>query len=211
MESPPKPNLPFSFRALSLVGLLLGAFGAFYSLAAASPLLASRDQFVEAYRETAERELANYPATPPAPVPGSTLRPFSRDELMAIFGKQADLLYSRRGVALPLAAINFILSVLLFTGCVSARRRQIWGLQAWELAALGSLPYLILECGFALVQAHDLAALQGDASAPANLLSQVQVMLGLGKLTLETFYFAACLWLLRRAQVRALFSDAPRS
>jgi hypothetical protein len=188
---------PALFKVLAIFGLILGGFGSLYSFASSMPLLSSRDQYVAIYREAAEKQSAVVPT------------PALRDELVHMYERQADTVYSRRGVQLPLAAMNIILSMLLFAGCTRALRGQGWGLSAWTMAALASIPYTVLDVAFSVVQARDLSAVFRETAGPMGLLSTswltIQTMLTMLKATAELLYFGACLLYLRTAQIRKLF------
>ena len=188
---------PFLY-VLAAFGLMLGGFGTMYSVSSAVPLMSSRDQYVAANIEQAEAQLPLADALKP-----------ERDKAIE---KQADALYARRGVTLPLAGMNLILSFLLFAGCVRALRNQQWGHSAWSLAALVSIPYTLLDCGFEVVQHHDLAAALRSISGPMAAFTDVGLswrhFFTMLKGSLEVAYFVTCVLYLKRAPVRALYDGS---
>jgi len=182
----PAPEKPPLLYILAALALLLGSFGTLFTVSRAVPLLLSRDQFVSEVRHSAERLPLN---------------------VNDVAEKEADVVYSRRGVALPLAAMNLILSVLLFLGAGRAMRGSPWGLSAWHVAATANIPYTILATVFSLVQTRELRAVMPDvaADAVAGVLSTGAIFWG----GLEVLYFAACVLYLRRASIRSLFLRPP--
>jgi len=199
VTAPARPPLLFILAAF---GMILGGFGMLYAMTAGAALLAPRDAYLQAHHEAAEKQLGG--ATPEA-----------REELVRLTEKQADVIWSRRGVALPLAAIDLILSFLMLAGCLRALRGQSWGLSAWLLALKLSIPYVILDSAFSFVRARDMAAIYRDTTGPFGLMAQsmlsLQSLTTLVKSTLELLYCGAAILYLRRPQIRALFRDGGRS
>jgi hypothetical protein len=177
---------PIVFRLLAIVGVLLGSFGSFYTLLQGTALLAEHDQYVRSYREAAERAL------PP-------LAPGTPDDRGALFEKVADARYARRGVALPLAAINVILSLLLLAGCLRALRGQAWGLSAWTVAAAASIPYQVLDAAHSALELRDVAAI---VQAPGDH----SIVFVLGWMCVMILYYGVCVIYLRRPEVKARFT-----
>ncbi|HEY7957353.1 MAG: hypothetical protein ACHQ17_11550 [Polyangia bacterium] len=196
------PKKPRLLVVLGALGLVLGAFGIMFSVAQASSLLVSRDDYVTAIREAAEKQIGNLP-----PKLGT------KDELTQLMEKRADVVYSRRKVALPLAAVNVILSFLLFAGCARALRGQSWGLSAWMLAALASIPYNLIDCALALVQSNDLRVAFHGASGPLGEFARqwvsVESMTAMLKTSVELLYFGICVVYLRRPEIQARFTPPP--
>jgi hypothetical protein len=194
---PPRPPLLY---VLASFGLILGGFGASYSSCQAASLLQTRDQFAAGVREEAERRL---PTAPDQLV--------TKDELMHMIERQAEVIYSRRGVALPLDAMNFILSALLFAGCGRALRGHSWGLSAWSLAAIASVPYTLLDCAFSIIQSRDLQAVYRESGGMFGTLMassvRITILITMIKSALEILYFGVCVVYLRRAVIRKLFTD----
>jgi hypothetical protein len=232
---------PALFSILAFLGLVIGSSGAWVSIERARSLLASRDRFVAAARAAVDRDLpadlARRPslratdggatdggatdvtdggavvaaaAVETSLFPGMVMP--SRDEVLRVVEKQADLVYSRRGVALPMAAMSFILSLLLFAGCARAMRGLAWGASAWSLAAVASLPYQILDAAFAVVQVHDLStALDGMTTGAvmfAGARGSLQILFAVVKGALLAAYFVVCALYLRRPAIRALFTSS---
>lgn len=175
--------------------MVLGGFGAMYSIASAPLLLGTRDNFVRTFREASMRQLPS--VAPPA-------------QLEQMAEREADARYNRRNAQLPLLAIELIVSLLLFAGVTRALRGQRWGVAAWSLAATVAIPYQLLDTALTLVQSRDLEAIFMALPPPLNFLRvaslELQTMLGVIIGGLEIAYFTACLLYLRRPSVRALFS-----
>jgi hypothetical protein len=181
---------------LAVIGILLGATGTLYAVASGLPLLETEDQFLAVFREVVEHQ----------PLPPE----MTREQQAAVAEREAQVVYRRRGLTLPLDVMGALLSGLLFLGCVRARRGDAWGASAWSFAALLSIPYQSLDTVAAMVQAHDLRSILVETgSAPAadalKLETQRNFLL-LVKLALEIAYYAASILVLRRARVRAWFS-----
>jgi hypothetical protein len=85
-----------------------------------------------------------------------------------------------------MAAMDFILSMLLLAGCLRALRGTAWGWSAWKFACLLFLPYQALN----LLHAIKLNELQ-----PAYLAAWGVACL----------YYVISFWYLRRPQIAALF------
>jgi hypothetical protein len=187
VAAPEKPPLLYLLAAF---GLVLGSFGGMFALSKALPLTASRDQYVSAYREWFDK------------LPAAKLENTQLPE------KEADVIYSRRGVALPLAVMNIILSTLLFLGCGRALRGSLWGYSAWKFAALASVPYTVLASAFGLVQAREMGA-----AMPNDVIVEMAMRLSVLKTIildgLAVLYYVACLLYLRRPSIRALFLRPP--
>jgi hypothetical protein len=178
------------FTFLGTCGLLIGLFGILYSLADATSQLASHDDWIAAFH----RPLDSLDETklPPG---------VHKDDLIKVADQQAETLWARRGTALPLAAINLILSLLLFTGCMRALRSDPWGLSAWRMASVVSLPYLALDGLFQIVQAHEVADVLAAAPAaiaptPLEWLAQRRLQT-FGRVGVELLYCVVCLLYLR--------------
>jgi hypothetical protein len=189
---------------LAFIGLVLGCFGCFYAMSDASMLLMPREKLVSAVREYHDKQLGQ-------------AKPEIRELRLRIAEKQADAHWSRRNVALPLAAVELILSVLLFAGCARALRGMAWGHSAWLLAAKITIPYLIVRCAFAFVQARDLAAIYGsdpglgpEATMRLAELSLVTLS-SVFKAGLQLIYCVGSILYLRRPEIAGLFRRASDS
>ncbi len=182
---------------LGAFGLVLGGFGMVYSLNSATSLLEPRDQYVRVIADNAEK--SPIPIAPPA-------------ELRRMGERIAEVRYSRRGVVLPLAGMDFILSTLLLAGCLRAMRGQSWGLSAWSLAALASIPYQLLDGAFAIVQARDLERAFADLTPPISpALGANQAVVSVLFDIVQIFYYGACVIYLRRASLRRRFTSGAGS
>jgi hypothetical protein len=182
--------------------MAVGGFAGLFAVSSAVPLLQSRDQFVAACREQASRLLLVQPQPKPA----------DREAFERLVEREAEVIYARRGAALPLAAMDVILSGLLFFGCARVLRREPWGLAAFELAAAVSIPYQLLDAAFGVVKARDLAQVLTASEAPfTEGLTHEVVPLIVLKSCLAILYFGACTLYVRRPSIRALFpSEAER-
>ena len=188
---------PTFLKVLAGFGLALGCFGAISAISSALLFTHTRDEYVTLLRDSTVKSA-----------------PSATEQQVKLIEQEADALYSRRNVALPLAGMNLILSSLLFFGCGRAARGQLWGLQAWQLAAAASIPYTILACAFALVQMRELRpiidATPGPDGAFALMESAVERMLTVGKTALEVIYFVASWLYLRTPGVRVLYATSDR-
>jgi hypothetical protein len=189
--TPKKPPFLYVLAAFGLVLGTLGGMDGATSVMAYSAL--SRDEYTKVRQQ-------------------ALLGDQSDPALIKLIERHADVEYARRNVAIPLGAMNFILSSLLFLGCGRALRGQAWGLSAWQLAAAASIPYTVLACAFWLVRARELDVVY----QATELREAVSMSIGLSvlrllmffKTALELLYFAASWLYLRRPQVRALFPAA---
>lgn len=183
---------------LAAFGLVLGGFGALSSASGGAALLRSRDHYVDARRKLAEQAAGELPE-----------QLGTREDLVKVVAREADAQHRWRGVALPLAAMNLILSMLLFTGAMRAMRGDPWGWSAWLLAARASIAWVLLDVIFQVVQARDLQATLRETGGPLGMLSvarvSLQKMLVMLKATLELLYLVVCVLYLRRPSVRAYF------
>jgi hypothetical protein len=176
----PSP-LPRQLRILARVGILFGSLSAMYALFNAETYLVDRGKFVSAFRYRDE-------SLRPSPAPNSSERA----------EKVADKFYTRRGVILPLAAVNFILSLLLAAGCLRTLGGSAWGLSAFRLACVGSIPYQVLNGISLVLETRDLAPILGESPRPMLTFVVLWTALWLG-------YYGWCLVYLRRPQISALF------
>ena len=191
------PNKPPMLYVLAGFALVLGTFGTLYATSSAAQYLLSRDQFVQQYREQAEKQLH---------LPGEHA---TREQLLQLCEREADALYARRGLSISLAAMNAILSMLLFAGAARAMRGLKWGLSAWSLAASASIPYTVLALTASIVEARDLLAIYRPLGALGDDLSFARRLLlawSEVKAAVEILYFGACVIYLRRPSLRKLFT-----
>ncbi len=114
-----------------------------HAIATATPLLETRDKFVDAYRAFGETQ-ENLP------------KPLTKEQVVSALGKQADAVYARRGVILPLQVLNLVLSILLFSGAARILRGDPDGNDRLQLAATVSIPYHLLDAVYAWVQDRDI-------------------------------------------------------
>jgi hypothetical protein len=187
----PKPPL---FKLLAGIGILFGSLSAMYATFSARAFLMERGAFVDMYEEAAKTLVAPSPSPSPSPSPNPALA-VAREKLPK---QVAETLYARRGVILPLAGINLILSTLLLFGCLRAWRGTAWGLQAWTLTCVASIPYQVLNAASVALQTRDLAPFFGESMRPNMTLALLWMILCI-------LYYGGCLVYLRRPQIRELF------
>jgi hypothetical protein len=191
------PNKPPLLYVLAAFGLVLGSFGALYAPSSAMAFLGTRDQFVSALRDEAQR----YPLIP--------AEPKARAQFLELAEREAEVLYTRRGVALPLAAMNLIVSLLLLAGAMQAMRGEAWGVSAWSLAAAVNIPYTILSLLFFLVETRELNAVfreAGGAVGESRVLQQhVKALGAMIAATVELVYFCGTWLYLRRPALKKLY------
>jgi hypothetical protein len=180
------PERPPLLYVLAAFGLLIGSFGGLYAASSAATLLRSRDQYIAEAKHRVEH------------LPGDAEK---------IAEKEAEVVYARRGVALPLAAMNVILSVLLFLGCGRAMRGNAWGASAWELAAFANIPYTVLWAAFNLVQAREMKAALPEIGI--ELTSSILGLIVIFWAGMAILYYAVCVIYLRQPNIRRLFSRPP--
>jgi hypothetical protein len=187
---------------IAAFGILLGGYGVLNAIATGTTLLLPRDAYIKAHHDEAEKNLS-----------GAT--PELRDTLVQIAEKQAAAHYGRRGVALPLAAIDLILSFLMMAGCLRALRGLGWGASAWSLAAKLIIPFMILDSAFMIVQTRDLVPILSEAPQPLGGFAQMglslKMMWTFVKSTFVILYCGTCVIYLRRPSIKALFRSDPPS
>jgi hypothetical protein len=190
------PPLPLQLRVLCGIGILFGSLSAMYALLIAQFYLLDHDKFVSVYVQNQDRVASVFAdqATNPSPSPS----PFLAADTGEQTEKVADKRYLRRGIVLPLAAINFILSMLLVAGCLRTLRRSEWGLSAFRLACLGSIPYQVLNGISVLLETREIAPLLGQSPRPIFTVAFLWAALCMS-------YYGWCLAYLRRPQIRSLF------
>jgi hypothetical protein len=177
---------PILFMLLAGIGILLGSISAMYSGSVGAWFLMDHDSFVSTYLEAPGVAELNASPSPgpslsPSPSPTSSLLPNRAPAEQA-----AETLYSQRGVVLPLAAMDVIISLLLLFGCLRALRGDAWGLSAWSIACLVTIPYELLNAVVLMHQSHEL---------PLHLLLAWAI---------NSLYCVTCLLYLRRPSIRAL-------
>jgi hypothetical protein len=189
---------PLILTLFCWIGITIGFGGTILSFFSSLPLLESRDRYVSAFSEDAARIF--HPAASLA----------TSNELRALAEKEADAIYGRRGVALPLNAANFVLSLLLLSGCARTLRGLSSGPEAIRFAAAVSIPLHLLDGTFSFVQTRDFERLPPVAQALQNLV-RTQLLPARNafvwiKMFIAIGYFVAFLLVLRCRNIRALFS-----
>jgi hypothetical protein len=216
--SPPPAAVPVRAAAPALLyvlgafGVVLGGWGSLDSLTIGFSLLTPRDTYVEKYKAARVQPIESLSQQPSL----KSLLPPKAD--VERFGeREAEARLGRRNAALPLALVGVILSCLLFAGCTRTMLGDPWGLGAWSLAALASVPYQVISTVLTLVTVHDTArglAAQGLQTLPPFLALQLTLQQGVSLVWLGVAlsYYGACIVYLRRPTVRARFSaDAGRT
>jgi hypothetical protein len=185
------PSLPALLYVLGAFGVVSGAFGAQSALNTIADLI----QPADVYAEKVARAYDGFKGL----VPAEALERFS--------ARQAQIQYARRNAALPLAAIGLILSFLLLAGSLRAMRGEAWGLSAWILAAMASIPYQLLSAVLAVMTANEMQEAFKLLPAAPGWAYGVQRELSVLFSGLAIGYFATCLVYLRTGGVRSRFSD----
>jgi hypothetical protein len=195
VAAPTLKRLPF-LTVLAWMGLILGSFGSLYGLASAAPFFVSHDAFVAGRRADVEQQLAGKPPTDP-----------ERVRAVETVERAAEALYARRGAIIPLAILNFVLSMMLFVGCGRALRRLPSALSLWVLAAALSVPYTVLDGALGLLQARDLEVVFRDVGDPLGVIGlKMRNLVTLFKAALEVSYFTICVIYLRRPELQRAFA-----
>lgn len=122
---------------LAILCILVGLGSAFVSMTDLSILFIERDRAVEAYRG---RALLFYDRTMlPSPLPVLPRAGVARLALLL-----GDEYFERRGVSIPLAALNLIMCWVLCTGGMGALRRRDFALPMWSWACMANAPLTAL-------------------------------------------------------------------
>lgn len=195
-------KLPRSIYFLALVAMMVGGLGGGRALSEVAGYLGSHDGFVIDKRR--ELEIRSH---------------FSGELPSEVTQKAGDQLgeraWARRGINLPLSLANLVLSTMLFVGAMRALRRSKWGHGAWQFAAAINIPFTLLQTVVLIIEAQDgrdaNAALISamHRTAPVETLAHLQLalerlLLG-GGAALLCAYYLACVVVLRRPRVAALF------
>jgi hypothetical protein len=194
-----RPNAPALLYVLAAFGVVFGGWGSLQSINAGLCLLKPSDAYVEQLKTARAQTVQSFGALASLLPKTAELDRFSEIE--------ANSHYGRRNAALPLALVGVILSCLLFAGCTRTMLGDPWGLGAWSLAALLSVPYQLLSSALALVTARDMARAFGQP-LPPFAESQLQFLEGwtvfIGGLALV--YYGTCVLYLRSRSVVSRFS-----
>ncbi len=171
------------------------------------PYLVSHEEFVIARRHELEQQNA---LAPPSADVAAVQR--AGDAL----GERA---WARRGIHLPLAAANIVLSAVFFLGALRALRRSRWGHGAWTFAARVKVPWVLAATAVAWVEAGDRYAASLVVNGPRSLLTSVPVetlahlevswtraLHCAGAALAIGFYLTCAIWL-ARPKVKSLFSE----
>jgi hypothetical protein len=207
-QPPPHPSVAVRARAgtpallyvLAAFGVVLGGWGSMVSVGTGLGLLQPRDSYVQSVKrariEVYERFGGRFGSLLPA-----------KEDMERYAEREADANYGRRDAALPLAAVGAILSCLLFAGCTRTIMGDPWGLSAWSLAAMVSLPYQLLAATLALVTAHDLAGALPNPSPFVAFELKVENLRTIVVAGLALLYYGACFLYLRTSSVQACFTS----
>ncbi len=197
-------SLPRTVQLLAGIAMVVGGLGGGRALSEVVAYSGDHDDFVVARRRELEVR-SQITGRLPAEV---------LDKVGDQVGERA---WSRRGINLPLAIANLVLSTMLFVGAMRALGRSHWGHGAWQFAAMLSVPYTVLQTVVLIIEAHDgrdanvalIAAMQkhGPVEALATLQTTLErVIVGAGAALLVAYY-AFCAVYLRRPAVTALFVE----
>jgi hypothetical protein len=204
------PRLPLYLRFLAVICLLAGLWGAMTSLAEVNgALFLERNAFVWRVRDRQLVLFDQLQAQAQKQQGSDVLRPFvapflklpraEADRLSLLLG---DVLYDRRGVAVPLAALELILCWLLISGSLAALRQKAWGLSTWSFACWASIFFCLLSMLVTFVHSRMLMDRLGQpvsvALAQATGHSPELELAGLWQLTR--------LYVLMRAALSALWA-----
>ena len=139
------------------------------AVSTASYFLTDRDEFIKQMVQAVERanptnaaapspspqgEVSPSPEASPSPTPAPAVAKADNSA-----EQMAGMLYDKRGVWLPLAAISLILNLLLLLGCLRALRGSAWGASAWSTACSVLLPFQVLRLAVAVLELPQPAVL----------------------------------------------------
>jgi hypothetical protein len=198
---PARAHAPALLYVLAAFGVVFGGWGSIESLNVGLALLTPRDGYVEKVKTARMQTYDSLQALSPTMMP-------SKAEFERFSEREGDARYGRRNAALPLALVGVILSCLLFAGCTRTMLGDPWGLGAWSLAALASIPFQTISTVLALVTSRDLARSLGETSPILSLQLHFQEIGTLIWAGTTLLYYGACVLYLRAASVRARFSGA---
>jgi hypothetical protein len=147
---------------LALVALLYGAIGIVVAWTVIGTVSIDHDQLVSAMRESGASDRA---------IPGFDPKLGTKEEQLQLAQREAEALWSRRGVLIPLSIANLIAATLIVIGAARVLRRgtsRAWGRSAWQLGTMLSLPCVALACIVGVLYTHDLLAAVADLHDPMS-------------------------------------------
>lgn len=171
------PRQPFLLRALAVLSLCLGIWGAMSALTEINrSLLLDRSVYVVRVkdRQLVLFDRAKMQPGAQSPVLRPLIEPFlklPRPEIERLSLLLGDALYDRRGVAVPLGILQLILCWLLLSGSLGSLRRQPSGISTWTWACWANIPFSLLSMLVTFVHSRTLMARLGPTTADA--LAQV--------------------------------------
>jgi hypothetical protein len=191
---------------LGLVGYVYAVIGLIIAWSTVTALGGSQDRFLAAVSQD------------PARVLGVSSDLGTSDDRQRVAMRNAQALWSRRQVLLPMAGVNAIASMLVLLGVARAiprrSRRAGWGRSAWQLGLLIWLPCLVLDSVVASLQTRELLAALADLHDPvAEQVRDTLALRGrfvLAQAALSALYLAGtAAYLSTRAVVEACRDAAP--
>jgi hypothetical protein len=186
--------LPFSLRMMLRVTFVLGGIGTLHAVATGVLFTKSRDGFVSEFMSARAALLAEK----------------SNPEMEKVMEAQAQSLYDRKNVQLPLMGVNFILSLMLVRGAWRAGRRDLDGAQLLSQAAWLSIPYTAVDAIFAWVMSNDISHSFSGSERWQTLiieLSRQNWAITLARDSAEVFFYLLIIGYLGQPAVRALFTE----
>jgi hypothetical protein len=152
------PRRPRLLLPLGLVSYVYAVIGLIIAWSTVTALGGTEDRFQSAV------------AKDPAQVLGIPADLGTSEDRQRVALRNAQTLWSRRQVLLPLAGVNAIASLLVLLGVARAiprrSRRAGWGRSAWQLGLLIWLPCLALDTVVASLQTRELLAALVDLHDP---------------------------------------------
>src|SRR5262249_44247373 len=133
----PRPPV---LTTLAVLAMVLGAGGGLSSVSTVVLLTETRDHYMAKAFPAEQRDSQAFP-----------------DEFLKEAEREAEAYYNRRGVAIPLAGVNFIVSILLFLAAGALLRGRATSIGSFRFAALVNIPYHVLQTVFSLVQIRDIS------------------------------------------------------
>jgi hypothetical protein len=182
-------GLPALLYVLAAIGVVTGSYGALRGVTAAATFVKSHDEYEKLVKLNTE-----------------ALRSLVGPAELEYYGREAEVRWSHRNAALPLAAVGLILSCLVVAGAMRSMRADAWGLSAWRFAAAASIPYQLVSLALELVTAHDLSAAAATLPPMSQLIAGGAWRLTIVLCGVSVLYYGACVIYLRTPLVQQAFS-----
>ena len=198
MSVPDRAKRPRLLLPLGGIGYVYAVIGLIIAWSTVTALAGSEDRFLSAVRKDPARVLGVSPELGTA------------DDRQRVAERDAQTLWSRRRVLLPLAGMNAIASLLVLLGVTRAlsrrSRRAGWGRSAWQLGLVVWIPCLALDTVVASLQTRELLAAIAELHDPVAeqlrgaLLQRSTFVIAQAALS-ATYLVGAALYLSTRAVV----------